>query len=70
MCATEVPFGQQTIVRSTEQTQIFERRGPTKSVRQFMMQLQESATRAAPPLVIYIRALPTVPKRDRSPHLI
>jgi hypothetical protein len=70
MRAAEILLRQQTIVRTTEQLKVFERRGTSERMRHSMMQLQKGAARTALPFLIHERALFTVAIRDRAPDLV
>jgi hypothetical protein len=68
--STKVPLSQQTIVRTTEQSQVLHRRRTTERVRPLVMQLQESSARTAPTCLVAISALLSITQRDRAPNLL
>jgi hypothetical protein len=68
MRPTKIPLSQQTIVRATQQPQVFDRRRTTERVRPLMMQLQEGPARTAPTRLVAISALLPIAQRNRAPN--
>jgi len=68
--ASEVPLGQQAIMRAAQQSKIFECGQPPERVSLLVVQLQESTTLAAPALAIDVSALEVVAYCDRASDLV
>ena len=66
----ELAFGEQPVVRSAHQAQLFRRVGATERPGALMMKLQERARFAAMPIFADERTALPIPFHDRPPHVV